>query len=72
MQVWGAHGTHYKGFRPWHTPRNALKPTDTLARRFVYRCRAVPGEFVGLTVAVDSLASWADDFWSSWLGSADG
>ena len=37
------------------SPREALKPTDTLARRFVYRCRAVPGDAVGLTVAVDSL-----------------
>ena len=41
-------------------PRQALKPSDTLARRFVYRCRAVPGaaSHVGLTVAVDSLAAW--------------
>eukprot|EP00435_Cladocopium_sp_Y103_P032877 s2677_g8.t1 len=39
--------------------QHALKPSDTLARRFVYRCRAVPGDgqcHVGLTVAVDSLA----------------
>lgn len=36
--------------------RCALKPNDTLARRFVYRCRAVPADWVSFTVAVDALA----------------